>query len=400
MKLLYFIRDPYPTTRPDVLTLFGQCLAARGIASDIVGIRHGDMAGSSLGWPAGAAFVHQPGAGALRRQLGGIVHDIRQLRRAPGYDAIVVRDKILTAVAALLWPHRRPVYYWASYPFPEDDLVRAGMPLRSAAYRLALRVRAGLTRWLLYRIVVPRARAVFVQSDRMREVFAQQSGRATGLHAVPMGVDARALPPAEIAPAPYLAGQPFRLVYLGSMDRARQVEFLVETLVRLRARDRATDYRLTLIGDASTREEFDWLAERVSQSGVSEQIDMTGMLPRDEAWAIARQCQLGLSAIPRGPVYDVSSPTKTIEYLALGLPVLVNDIPDQLALVTQTKAGLCVPMNADAFADAVMSVRRNHGEFALRAGAARAWLIAHRGYDLLADGVAAALVPPVDERTH
>ena len=57
-------------------------------------------------------------------------------------------------------------------------------------------------------------------------------------------------------------------------------------------------------------------------------------------------------------------------------------------------------MNADAFADAVMSVRRNHGEFALRAGAARAWLIAHRGYDLLADGVAAALVPPVDERTH
>lgn len=400
MKLLYFIRDPYPTTRPDVLTLFGQCLAARGIASDVVGTRHGDLAGSALSWPAGREFVHLPGSGALRRHIGAMVHDVRQLRRAGGYDAVVVRDKIVTAAAALLWPHRRPVFYWASYPFPEDDLARAAMPLRGPAYRMALRARAILTRWLLYRFVVPRASAVFVQSERMREVFAQQSGRVTGLFAVPMGVDPRALPPIDPAPAPYQAGQPFRLVYLGSMDRARQVEFLIDTLIRLRRRDPSTVYRLTLVGDASTPAEFQWLAERAAGSGLGDLIDMPGMLPREQAWAIARQCQLGLSAIPRGPVYDVSSPTKTIEYLALGLPVLVNDIPDQLALVSQTGAGLCAPMDPDAFAEAVVSIRRNHRELAERAAAARTWLLAHRGYDLLAAGVAAALVPSVDRPPH
>ena len=93
----------------------------------------------------------------------------------------------------------------------------------------------------------------------------------------------------------------------------------------------------------------------------------------------------------------MSSPTKTIEYLALGLPVLVNDIPDQLALVTQTGAGLCAPMDPDAFADAVVSIRRNHRELAQRAAAARTWLLAHRGYDLLAAGVAEALLPPLDQ---
>lgn len=400
MKLLYFIRDPYPTTRPDVLTLFGRCLAARGIASDIVGTRHGELAGSTLIWPAGSEFIHMPDAGALRRHLGGLLHDLRQLRRADDYDAVVVRDKIATAALALLWPHRRPVFYWASYPFPEDDLARAAMPLRSPAYRMALRLRARVTRWLLYRVVVPRARAVFVQSDRMRDVFARESGRLTGMLAVPMGVDAGALPPVDPAPAPYTDGEPFRLVYLGSMDRARQVEFLIDTLVRLRSRDPSTDYRLTLVGDASTPEQFAWLADRAAASGLGDRIDMPGMLPREQAWAIARQCQLGLSAIPRGPVYDVSSPTKTIEYLALGLPVLVNDIPDQLELVTRTGAGVCAPMDVDAFADAVVAIRRDHRAMAQRAAAARGWLLTHRGYELLADSVAAALGPAVDAHPH
>lgn len=391
MKLLYFIRDPYPTTRPDVLTLFGRCLGAHGIACDVVGVRHGDMADSALRWPGGAEFVLQPGAGALRRHLGSLLHDSRQLSRAADYDAIVVRDKILTATLALLRGHGRPVYYWASYPFPEDDLARAAMAVRGRLHGLVLRGRAALTRALLYRFVVPRARAVFVQSERMREVFARQAGRDQGLHVVPMGVDPQALPPVEPAPEAHRAGRPFRLVYLGSLDRARRVEFLVDTLVALRQRDPATDYRLTLIGGASTPAEFDWLARRVAQSGAAEAIDMPGLLSREQAWALARQCQLGLSAIPRGPVYDVSSPTKTVEYLALGLPILVNDIPDQAAVVARTGAGRCVPMQCEAFADAVVAIRQDHPALIARAAAARDWLLAHRGYDRLAGEVAAAL---------
>ncbi len=30
MRLLYVVRDPYPTNRPDIVTLFGEGLSARG----------------------------------------------------------------------------------------------------------------------------------------------------------------------------------------------------------------------------------------------------------------------------------------------------------------------------------------------------------------------------------
>ncbi len=391
MKLLYFIRDPYPTSRPDVLTLFGHCLKARGTNSDLVGTRHGDLAASTMGWPAGAAFVYVPAGGAMMRHVGSFLHDLSMLRRASRYDAVLVRDKILTASAALLWPHRRPVHYWASFPFPEDDLARSALPGRGHLRRAGLRLRGRLTRWLLYRFVVPRATRVFVQSERMRDVFAASSGRTAGLHEIPMGVDARALPPAALRAALHVPGETFRLVYLGSLDRARRIEFLLDTLLMLRERDPATRYQLMLIGGASTPAEFDWLADRVRASGVAEVVEMTGPMSREQAWARAAQCHLGLSAIPRGPVYDVSSPTKTVEYLALGLPVLVNDIPDQLSLVRQTGAGLCVTMNAGDFADAIVNMRGRHAEFRARAEAARGWLLDHRGYELLADRVMAVL---------
>jgi hypothetical protein len=62
MKLLYFIRDPYPTTRPDVLALIGRCLAARGIGTDLVATRQGPVTEAPDQWPAGEAFIHAPGA--------------------------------------------------------------------------------------------------------------------------------------------------------------------------------------------------------------------------------------------------------------------------------------------------------------------------------------------------
>jgi len=399
MKLLYLIRDPYPTTRPDVLTLFGRQLARRGVVSDIVATRQGELADQQLPWPAGDAFIHEPGGrGGWRRRLGALWHDLRCLARGRAYDAVVVRDKILSASLALCRPGRGPVIYWASFPFPEEDLARAALPGRGVLSRTLLRARGQMTALLLYRWVLPRADAVFVQSDRMAEQFARRAGRTESMTAVPMGVDPEGLPPARVEPVRWREGDPFHLVYLGSMDRVRRIEFLLEVMAELRRRDPSEPYRLSLIGGASTEPEFDWLAGRVDGLGLADAVELTGPLSRERAWALAASAHLGLSAIPRGPVYDVSSPTKTVEYLVLGLPLLVNDIPDQQWLVAQTGAGACAPMTVAAFADAIRAIRQDHAGFAGRAWQARGWVLANRGYDVLADQVAQALRTVVSTR--
>ncbi len=61
------------------------------------------------------------------------------------------------------------------------------------------------------------------------------------------------------------------------------------------------------------------------------------------------------------------------------------------AVVEATGAGLCVPMAVDEFAQAIVQARERHAELQERAGAARDWLLAHRGYDVLATRVDRAL---------
>jgi len=97
---------------------------------------------------------------------------------------------------------------------------------------------------------------------------------------------------------------------------------------------------------------------------------------------------VGLSPIPRGTLFDVSSPTKLVEYLALGIPSAANDIPDQALVIEQSRAGLCVPMEAGAFAGAVLRLLDDpvlSAEFAERGPP---YVKSHRTYDILARNVA------------
>jgi glycosyltransferase involved in cell wall biosynthesis len=58
-------------------------------------------------------------------------------------------------------------------------------------------------------------------------------------------------------------------------------------------------------------------------------------------------------------LFDCSSPTKLVEYLALGLPVVVNDLPDQEKVVAQSGAGFCVGGEVQEFADAIVQLLRD-----------------------------------------
>lgn len=410
MRVLYLIRDPYPTARPDIWALFAIRLAERGIRSDIVAIRRGNERAPAEGWPAGAEIVEPrtrlPGLGSLQ----GFWHDVRALRRADQYDAVVLRDKIVSAAVALLLVDRRRVFYWMSFPFPVEDLQRAATPGGNPLFRFALRVRGLVSAWLLDRFVVPRARAVFVQSEAMRREVARTSGRQRGLVAVPMGVDpamfdgprpvrtdetaidaAAARADAIHTQTTQRSLRPFRLVYLGSLDRARRIDFLLQVLVWLRAQPGGDAYHLTLIGGASTPSEMQWVEQQVGELDLRNSVTMTGQIPMADACRLAQQCDAGLSAIPRGALFDVSSPTKTVEYLAMGLPVVVNDVPDQAFLIEHTRAGICVPMDVPAFGTAIRQLRDQYAEFSDRANKSRAWIFSERGYPALADRVAGVL---------
>ena len=422
LRLLFSVPEPHPTHRADVAVLFGRYLPRHGVQSDLVACHGGEQPASrSQGdtpppWPGGQALTRRAPSRGLGRHLGSLLADLRLLPLARrGYDAVVVRDKTLGALLGLVAARLAgvPFIYWMSFPMVEAWAAYARERGRSAGW---LRWAAALLRGhvlsrLLYGIILPRSAQIFVQSDVMRDEMIARGLPADRLVPVPMGVDAEAgpfrapvveagsthAPPAVPVPAalPAPVAAPI-FGYLGTLNRVRRPEVMIEAFTLLH-RERP-DARLLLVGDCDNAPDRAWLAERIAAAGPAAQaIELTGWLPTDEGWRRMAACVAGLSPFPRGEIYDSASPTKVVEYFALGLPVLANDQPDQAAMMAAA-GGHCVPLTAQGFAAGMRDVLAR-GE-AHRAVAARgqAWVARHRSYAVLAAGVGRAFRDVVPAR--
>jgi glycosyltransferase involved in cell wall biosynthesis len=131
-----------------------------------------------------------------------------------------------------------------------------------------------------------------------------------------------------------------------------------------------------------------WMRREIAARGLQQHVLLTGWLPQRTALGYAVRAEVGLSPIPRGALFDVSSPTKLVEYLALGIPSVANDIPDQQLVIAQSGAGLCVPMEARAFAAATLQLLNDPEQARQFARRGPAWVKTHRTYDILGRNVA------------
>jgi len=395
LSIAYIVRDPLPPVRADVLTLFGTEMPRYGVATELVG--QSDGLRQRTPWPAGGMHV----VGSLQHPLASVCAPLwdllgllRSLRKGRP-DCIQVRDKIASGllgriVAGLLGV---PFIYWMSFPIVEgfeirrDDIarVRHGLIGRLLWAGHALRARA--SRAVIYRWVLPGARHVFVQSEAMADWLAGKGLARSRMTAVPMGVDEHLFDRTRIPPAPDARLDGRRVaVYLGRIARSRRSDFLLDVAEQLRRQ--MPESLLVIAGDAPSNDEMAWMRAEITARKLDDHVLLTGWLPQRAALGYAVRAEVGLSPIPRGTLFDVSSPTKLVEYMALGIPSVANDIPDQQLVIEQSRAGLCVPMEAAAFAAAALQILNDGAaaqQFAMRGPA---YVKSHRTYAILGRNVA------------
>jgi len=392
MRLLFFTAETCPTFRADVSVLFGKYLPRHGIHSDVVA---GKTPGAkSVHWGGGEALLCDVGSGQAKKHIKTLWHGVRYLVRAKRgtYQAIQVRDMPAMAALALLAARLKglPLYYWMSYPVSEGQIALARERGLSAGLMRFLFpwVRGTVGRLLLYQVVLPGADHVFVQSDRMKEDMTAQGGNPDKMTPVPMGVDIDEIDAGQIAPVedPRLAGRRV-LVYLGTQDRPRRIEVLFEMLALLKKQ--IPGVLLVLVGDTEDEVHRNWLRQQALAAGVSDHVLWTGWLPVKHGWSYIAAAEVGLSPFPRGFLLDSASPTKVPEYLALGIPVVCNDNPDQQRVMAESRAGYCVPYTAQDFADAVLAILSTdeEGRKSMRDGGMR-FVLQHRDYRVLSENLA------------
>ncbi|MGW1544879.1 glycosyltransferase [Streptomyces sp. NPDC002309] len=145
-----------------------------------------------------------------------------------------------------------------------------------------------------------------------------------------------------------------RVVYLGHLSRARGALDLIET-----ARLLAPDIRVDAIGAADV--DVRGALTEADREGV---LSWHGYLPNDRALALLSGATAGLSLLQDQPNYRHSRPTKVVEYMAHGVPVVTTPNPLAAALVERHGCGLVVPYGNPAAA--AEAVRRLRADAALR----------------------------------
>ena len=389
IRMLCFVREPFPTFRPDVEVLFGQEMLGRGHEVDLVmqAGREEEPTGPQS-WHGRTIFVGPTDSknGYLHRfhkHWLAVLHDFKSLSRARAdrYQAVQVRDKFLIAAACAFFARRRRLkfFYWLSFPEPESQLLRVRE--RTARYPLASYIRGVVFGWLLYRWILPRCDHAFVQSEQMRRDVAAHGIDAAKLSAVPMGIAASDVRPAA---SPIKPQASLTLGYLGTLNPQRRLEILIEMLALLHQRGERP--RLLFVGGGDYEEDQLRLERRIAELDLQPFVEITGFLPREVALERIAQADICLSPFYPTPVLRSTSPTKLVEYLALGLPVIANDHPEQRLVLNESRAGVCVPWGARHFARAVMwlaargpATRAHMGE------CGRNWVLAHRTYGRIAD---------------
>jgi glycosyltransferase involved in cell wall biosynthesis len=385
---LYAAREKHPATRVDLTELFSAGLVGRGHAIDWHMQGAGAQAGGWIQLSAKERVCVGTGYGGrsvltqVRNLLAGLEHDLRLYRIAGtrDYDFVQVRDKIFAGLIGLLAAKTRglPFYYWMSFPYPEADRYRADDPYMriSFALRSFYRLRGAWTDWLLYRVLLPRASHVFVQSDRMKDMVAARGIPADKMTAVPMGINLDQV--AERGEPNASGGQ--RLVYVGSMVRLRRMEFLLETLKRVHAEFPHAE--LLMVGEGLPRD-MAFLREEAARLGVRDRVHFTGALPMERAWDEIRGADICLSPLAPNPILEVGTPTKVIEYMAFNKVVVANNHPDQTKLLEESGAGLAVEYEPQAFADAIVRLLRDPEGAAAMGARGRDYVSRNRSYAAL-----------------
>ena len=392
IRMLFMPRERFPTYRIDVDVLFGRELLQRGHAIDFVmQAESEDVPRGVHSWNGRTVWVGPTDTRGgllhrLRRHGLAVLHDLRAmwLVSPARYDALQVKDKLLVTAIGAVWARMRGVqfFYWLSFPVPESLLLRARN--RTARYPRLTLLRGLGSRWLLYRWILPRADHVFVQSQRMKEDICGRGIDAAKVTPVPMGIDLHDFAGRRALLRPRDSSSRVILGYVGTLDAERRLQILVEMLGELISR--GMNAKLLLVGDADIAADREALEAHARRLGVSHSIEITGFLPRAQALDRLLEADIGLSPIHPSPILLCGSPTKLIEYLALGLPVVANDHPEQRYVLRHSRAGVRVPWSARQFARAVAWLMRLPAERRAEMGArGRAWVEANRSYGHIAD---------------
>ncbi len=387
LKILFVSSDKYPPFRVDVSVLFGQEIVNRKHQVDWILQSEDDCKQSYITrWKGGRVWVGKTNNGTTRRarllkHVYSIKNDLLMFRlsKETEYDFIQVKDKFISAMLAIIAAkiYKTRFIFWLSFPYPEAALYTA--KIGTARYPLFYRLKGWLLGNVLYRLILPRANHVFVQSEQMKKDLEKSGADVHKMTAVPMGVSLETIQYDKEV----LDNKSNKIVYLGTLAKARKIEFLIDVLELVKKK--IPTAKLYLVGEGNDPTDRDVIIDKAKELNVASSVIITGFLAREKAMSHVKQAGVCVSPFYPTPILNSTSPTKLVEYMAMGKPVVANDHPEQRLVIEESKAGICVPYEKDRFATAIVTLLREPKKAVEMGKKGRLYVERKRSYRRIAD---------------
>lgn len=226
--------------------------------------------------------------------------------------------------------------------------------------------------------VLRQSAAVVTLSESMKQDIVGRGVDPGHVHVVPNGVDPGAFVPVErdhrLAAELGLSGR-FVFGYVSNLDHYREgQELLIDAALELRRR--GVEATALIVGDGARRE---LLEEHARSRQAGDAVHFTGKVPHDKVGDY--YAQLDVFVIPRidERAARLVTPLKPYEAMALGIPLVVSDLPALQEITGDGARGETFATgDASALADVLEGLAKSPERRRELSDGAREWVLSHR----------------------
>ena len=288
----------------------------------------------------GIEFVVLKGGHGLKGWLRYIWQCAAFVRRSGAQRMVALHSAV--APVTLLCPGTPSALYWNEHPTHF-----AGSPPGFSPIRGPIRALRRASMFLGAR----RSTLVMPIGEAHRDDLLAHGVRKDKLHMIYMGVD-NSFAASSKPRAPRAADSPLRLVYVGSVQKARGRDVMLEGMAY--AITQGANARLTIVG--ANAGELSYCNSYAAKLGIAEHVDIVGRVPGSAIPGYLHGADMGVCLWEDQPWWRFNPPTKLFEYLVAGLPVMASNIRTHTEYIRDGSNGIIFEYDSRSFGQAVVRV--------------------------------------------
>lgn len=198
-------------------------------------------------------------------------------------------------------------------------------------------------------LVIRNSESVVAIDEGLRQYFQSETNRE--VHLVPASIDVEGLKLEDVRNKLNLPPNNVLILYLGNLSKYRRLDLLVESFAKVK-----TDDLKLVLGGRVTKGNAEYLKDLICKNGLEKSVVLLPYLPYSDVLSLIYSCDICVDPYPRRGVEEFQMGLKTIEYMAIGKPVLAIDVTGNRLIISDGQNGLLAHPDVNEFSKKLLQL--------------------------------------------